>query len=81
MEVKVLGTGCPKCKKLESIVKEVAEELKLEIKIVKVTEINEIVAHGVVLTPGLVINGKVYASGIIPEREKIKEWLLKESES
>lgn len=81
MEVKVLGTGCPKCKKLESIVKEVAEELKLEIKIVKVSEINEIVAHGVVLTPGLVINGKVYASGIIPEREKIKEWLLKESES
>ncbi|HED23545.1 MAG TPA: thioredoxin family protein [Firmicutes bacterium] len=72
MEIKVLGTGCPKCNKLEKLVKEILEETKIEADIKKVTDINEIARAGVMLTPALVVNGEVRTSGKVPSKEELK---------
>ena len=75
MKIEILGTGCPKCKKLEENAKKAVSELKIKAEIVKVTDIGKIVDYGVMSTPALVIDGKVKASGRIPEVEEIKKWL------
>ncbi len=75
MEIKVLGTGCPKCKKLEQLVKEAVTELGIIAEVEKVTDINEIVNYGVMLTPALVIDGKVIFAGRLPNKEEIKKIL------
>jgi small redox-active disulfide protein 2 len=79
LNVKILGTGCPNCRKLEALAREAAKELELEAVFEKVDDINQIVSYGVFITPGLVINEKVYSSGKIPSKEQIKEWLLEET--
>lgn len=75
MEVKILGTGCAKCKKLEELVREVASELGVEAKISKVTDLNEIMDYDVMMTPGLVVNEEVKCFGRIPSKEEVKKWL------
>lgn len=75
MKIQILGTGCPKCKKLAETVEQVAKELKLDYEIEKITNINEIMAFGVMITPALVVNGKVMSSGKIPNTEAIKTYL------
>ena len=75
MKIEILGTGCPKCKKLEENAKKAVSELKVKAEIVKVTDIGKIVDYGVMSTPALVVNGKVKASGRIPDVEEIKKWL------
>lgn len=79
--VKILGTGCPNCRKLEALAKEAAEEAGIEAVFQKVDDINQIISYGVFMTPALVINETVYSSGKIPPKEQIKEWLLKESQA
>jgi len=79
--VKILGTGCPNCRKLEALAKEAAEEAGIEAVFQKVDDINQIISYGIFMTPGLVINETVHSSGKIPSKEQIKEWLLKESQS
>lgn len=74
-EIKVLGPGCPKCKALEEEVRRAVAELGLEAKVEKVTDVSEIIGYGVMLTPGLVVDGRVKASGRVPSREEIKRWL------
>ncbi|EGW39558.1 thioredoxin family protein [Desulfosporosinus sp. OT] len=68
MEIKVLGTGCKKCKQLEELVKEVVKETKTEAVVIKVTDIQEIAKAGIMLTPGLVIDGKVKSTGKVPSK-------------
>jgi len=75
MKIEILGTGCPKCKALEGNARKAVSESKVKAEIVKVTDIEKIIEHGVMSTPALVIDGKVKASGRIPDAEEIKKWL------
>ncbi len=63
MIIKILGTGCPKCKKLEETARKAISELGIEAAIQKVTDLNEIMDYGVMMTPALVINEKVVSTG------------------
>jgi small redox-active disulfide protein 2 len=76
MEIKILGTGCPRCHELEKRTINVLAELKLAADLQKVTDIKEIAKYGVFATPGLLINGKVVSSGRLPSMEEIKAWIL-----
>lgn len=75
MEIKILGMGCPKCKRLESVAREVAEELGIEAQFYKVSTMDEIMQYDVMVTPALVIDEVVLSSGRIPERDEIRAWL------
>ncbi|MFO8192525.1 MAG: thioredoxin family protein [Bacillota bacterium] len=72
MEIKVLGTGCPKCNKLEKLVKEALEETEIEAEVKKESDLNEIARAGVMLTPALMINGEIRTSGKVPTKEELK---------
>ena len=75
MKIEILGTGCPKCKKLAELVEQAVKESGIETEIIKVTEIKDIMKMGVMITPALVINGEVKSAGKIPGIEEIKNWL------
>lgn len=74
-KIEVLGPGCPNCQKLEANVRDAVSRAGVEAEIVKVTDYREILAHGVMSTPGLVIDGKVVSAGRIPVPEDISSWL------
>lgn len=76
-EIKILGTGCPKCKHLEQSVLNVLKETNMEATITKVEDIVDIMGFGVMRTPGLVIDGKVVLSGRLPSTNELKELLSK----
>jgi len=76
MEIKILGKGCPKCKRVEEVAREAAGEAGVEATFVKVKEMDEIMAYDVTSTPALVINEEVKSSGRIPRKEEIAEWIL-----
>jgi small redox-active disulfide protein 2 len=71
MEIKILGTGCPKCKQLEKLTKDALEENNISAEVEKVEDIVEIMNFGVMATPGLVINGKVVLSGRLPSKSEL----------
>ncbi|MFO7978821.1 MAG: thioredoxin family protein [Bacteroidales bacterium] len=73
MEIKVLGTGCPKCKTLEQYTRDAVAEMQLEATITKEEDIMKIMEYGIMKTPGLVINEKVVMSGRLPNKEEIKK--------
>lgn len=75
MEVKILGTGCPKCKRAEELTREAAKEAGIEISVTKVTDIKQIMEYNILSTPGLVINESLKSSGRIPRKEEIVAWL------
>ena len=75
MKIQILGTGCPKCKKVAEVAEKAVAEIGVEAEIVKVTDINEIMNFGVMMTPALAIDGDVKVSGKIPSIEQVKEWL------
>lgn len=77
MEIKVLGTGCAKCKSLDKITRQAVEELQLEATIEKVEDIQLIMEYAVMRTPALVINEKVVISGQLPKLAEMKEILTK----
>ncbi len=72
MLIQVLGTGCPKCKKLEEHANQAAQELGLDFLLEKVTDINAILGFGVMLTPALVVDGAVKFSGKTPSVAELK---------
>lgn len=72
MDIKILGTGCSKCKTLEKNTREAVESLNIQATITKVEDIMEIIQFGVMTTPALVVNGKVEIKGRIPSVEEIK---------
>jgi small redox-active disulfide protein 2 len=74
-KVQILGTGCPKCKKLAENAQAAANDLGIECEIEKVTEINEIMKFGVMLTPALAIDGQVKVVGKVPSPDEIKKML------
>jgi len=75
MKIEILGTGCPKCKKLNELVEEAINELGISAEIIKVTDINKIIDYGVMVTPVLVIDGDVMVEGKIPGKEEIIKWI------
>jgi len=77
MKIEILGPGCSRCKKVVELTEEAVKESGVEAEIIKVTEIKEIMNHGVMLTPALVIDGEVKSAGKIPSMEEIKNWLKK----
>jgi small redox-active disulfide protein 2 len=79
MEIKILGTGCPKCKTLEKVTRDALAESGIEATVEKVEDIVKIMQYNVMHTPGLVIDGKVVLSGQVPSLLKVKEILLHES--
>ena len=74
-KIQVLGTGCPKCKKLAENAEAAAKEMGIEYQLEKVTKINDIMKMGVMVTPALVIDGKVIVAGKVPSTEQLKESL------
>jgi small redox-active disulfide protein 2 len=77
MDIKILGTGCPKCKTLEKMTNEVVGENKINAQVSKVEDIMEIMKYGIIATPGLVINEKVVISGRVPSKDEIKKQIEK----
>jgi small redox-active disulfide protein 2 len=75
ISVKILGTGCKKCQTLESKVRELAQQNDIEAAVEKVTDLNEIMNYGIMMTPGLVIDEKVKSYGTIPKDDQILNWL------
>ena len=75
MVIKILGSGCMNCQKLEALATKAAEELGLEAEIVKVTEMQDIMAYGIMSTPGLVVDEEVRVAGRVPSLDEIKALL------
>ena len=73
--IKILGTGCPKCKQTESIVKEVVAQNNYEVSIIKVEDIVEIMQYNVMSTPALVIDEEIKIKGRVPTRSEVEELL------
>jgi len=76
MKLEILGTGCPKCKALTVAAQAAAEELGLDYELAKVTDIQEIIAHGVMMTPALAVDGQVLVSGHVPQVGELKQLLV-----
>ncbi|MGB5160756.1 MAG: thioredoxin family protein [Thermoanaerobaculia bacterium] len=75
MKIQILGPGCYNCQLLAAKVEAAADELGLEYELEKVTDLNQITAMGVLMTPGLVIDGEVKVSGRVPSPSQIKQLL------
>jgi small redox-active disulfide protein 2 len=77
MDIKILGTGCPKCKALEKLTRDVVSNNGIEATITKVEDIMEIMKYKIMTTPALVIDGKVVIKGRVPSTDEIKLLLIK----
>jgi small redox-active disulfide protein 2 len=75
VKIQILGTGCPKCAALAENAEAAAKEMGLDFELVKVTDVNEIVAFGVMMTPALAVDGEVKSSGKLLSVEDIKKLL------
>ena len=75
LNIKILGSGCPNCKKLEALTRQAVEQLAVEAQVSKVTDYADIMAYNVLSTPGLVINEKVVSTGRIPSTAEITTFL------
>ena len=75
-KIQILGTGCPKCKKLAENAPAAIEETGAECEVEKVTQINDIMKFGVMMTPALAIDGRVKSSGKVLSTEEIKKMLI-----
>ena len=73
--IQILGTGCPKCKKLAENAETAAKALGIEYQLEKVTDIDRIMGFGVMMTPALVVDGQVKAAGSLPTAEEIRKML------
>ncbi|MBU2645658.1 TM0996/MTH895 family glutaredoxin-like protein [bacterium] len=71
--IKILGSGCAKCNKLYEQASQAAEQLGIEYEMEKVTDMNQFVMYGVMITPALVVDGQVKVSGSVPPLEKLKQ--------
>jgi len=72
MEIKILGTGCSKCKTLEKLTREVIEQNGVDATVTKVEDIMEIMKYGIMSTPALVVDGNVVIKGRVPSSQEIK---------
>ena len=75
LTIKVLGSGCSNCKKVEAIARQAVEMMGLEADVIKVTDYSQIMEYNILSTPGLVINEQVVSSGRIPTPAEVTTWL------
>ena len=75
LTIKVLGPGCPNCKKLEAVTRQAVDMTGVQAEILKVTDYAEIMEYAILWTPCLVVNGKVVSSGRIPSPAEVSSWL------
>ncbi len=75
MEIKILGTGCPKCKRMEQIAREAVAEAGVQADITKVEDLDEIMKYPISTTPALVLDEEVKASGRVPRKEEVLVWI------
>ncbi|MFH2099467.1 MAG: thioredoxin family protein [Pseudomonadota bacterium] len=75
MEIKVLGPGCPKCKKTEAVVREAVAEAGSDAHVEKVSDILEIARYGPLATPAVIVDGQVKISGKVPRKNDVLSWL------
>lgn len=75
MIVKILGAGCKKCKTLEEKVREIIQLNNIDAAVEKVSDIQEMIKYGIMMTPGLVVNEQVKSSGVIPKDDQLLNWL------
>jgi small redox-active disulfide protein 2 len=75
MDIKVLGTGCPKCKKLYAEAEQAIAQAGVTATLTKVEKLDEIMSYGVMMTPALVVDGEVKSSGRIPKAVEIVAWV------
>jgi small redox-active disulfide protein 2 len=75
LTIKILGSGCANCKRLEQIARKIVEEMELEAEVIKVTDYNDILKYNIISTPGLVVNEKVVSSGRIPSPAEVTTFL------
>ena len=75
MKIEILGTGCPKCKKLSENAEAAAKEAGVDYELEKVTDINEIMKYGVMMTPALAVDGEVKITGKVPSPPEIEKML------
>ncbi|TSE22474.1 redox-active disulfide protein 2 [Tepidimonas sediminis] len=73
--VKVLGSGCANCRNTVALIEQVAQSLGVAIQVEKVEDLRAIMAHGVMSTPAVVVDGQVVHAGGIPTRDKVEQWL------
>jgi len=76
LTIKILGSGCSNCKKVEAIARQAAADLSIEATFVKVTEHQDMMAYNILSTPGLVINEKLVCAGRIPTPAEVTTWLV-----
>ncbi len=74
--VKVLGSGCANCQTTARLIQEIAEKEHVTITLEKIEDIGEIMSHGVMSTPGVIVDGKLVHAGGIPGKQSIRSWLL-----
>lgn len=74
-DLKILGTGCPKCRKLEAMVREQVSKQGIEAEISHVTNLDEIMEYGVIMTPALVVDNEIKISGKVPSEKEVIEAL------
>ena len=77
MQIQVLGAGCQSCKKLHELASEIVSELKLDVKVDYITDISKIVELGIMQSPVLTVNGKPVMIGFIPNKQKVKDLIVK----
>lgn len=75
LSIKVLGSGCPNCKKVEAITRQALESIGAQAEVTKVTDYSQIMQYDILSTPGLVINEKVVSSGRIPTQAEVITWI------
>ncbi len=75
LTVKILGSGCANCRKLEAVSREAAASAGLEAEFIEVTDMKAIMAYDLLSTPGLVINDKLVSSGRIPTQAEVRQWM------
>ncbi|HRJ58805.1 MAG TPA: thioredoxin family protein [Anaerolineales bacterium] len=76
LTIKVLGSGCANCKRVEQIVRKILTDMSIEAQVIKVTDYNDITAYNILSTPGLVINEKVVSYGRIPTPAEVTTWVV-----
>lgn len=81
VSIKILGPGCANCRNLETVAREAASSMGIEAGIEKVTDIKDMMKHSILVTPGLVINGKLVCAGRVPSRQEVTTWLARAMES
>jgi small redox-active disulfide protein 2 len=80
MKIEILGAGCAKCRATKKVITQVIQELQLDVEVVEVKDLEEIIERGVVITPGVFVNGELKSTGRVPAKEDVAGWLSARSD-